>query len=171
VSVTPGTTYTLSAWGKKNSTLANLMLFVKGYGGVDMDRYFTTTSYSQNSITFKPTNSTCLVGVWAWDGSGSGYADDFVLTSSSPTPTPTPNPAVSNPKVTLAWNAVPDGQLPIAGYKLYAGPSSGAYTQIFDLGRVTTIRLVLVDLRSRFYAITAYNAAGESGKSNEIRYP
>src|SRR5205809_3990326 len=92
ISVTPNTTYTLTAWGKKDSTLGYLIIYVKNYGGPDIFRYFTST-YGQNSITFKPTVGSCTIGTWAWNGSGYGYADDFVLTSSSPTPTPTPTPS------------------------------------------------------------------------------
>jgi arylsulfate sulfotransferase len=80
ITVTANKSYTLTAWGKKDSTLTNLMIFVK-YGTTEIDRYFTSASYVQNSITFSPTTTSCTIGVWAWNGSGYGYADDFVLTS------------------------------------------------------------------------------------------
>jgi hypothetical protein len=96
VYVTPGTSYTLTAWGMKDSTLANLMIFVK-YDGIETDRYFTSTAYAQNSITFTPRiTTTCYVGVWAWNGSGYGYVDDFVLApTTSATPPPSSNGLLS----------------------------------------------------------------------------
>src|ERR1700740_29397 len=35
ISVTPNTSYTLTAWGKKDSTLGYLEIFVKNYGGAE----------------------------------------------------------------------------------------------------------------------------------------
>src|SRR5437762_4002467 len=66
ISVIPNTSYTLTAWGKKDSTLGYLIIYVKNYGGPEIHGHFTSTSYTQNSITFRPTTSTCLIGAWAW---------------------------------------------------------------------------------------------------------
>jgi hypothetical protein len=128
IAVTPYTTYTLTAWGKKDSTLTNLIIFLKDYGGTETWRYFTSTSYAQNSITFTPTVTSCMIGVWAWNGSGYGYADDFVLTSSSPTPTPTPTPSPA--LVQNIWIAVrTDG---LAGLGTQADPFNGSTPEKFD---------------------------------------
>jgi len=147
IPVTPNTTYTLSAWGKIDPTLTYLMIFVKDYGGSAIGQYFTSTSYGQKSITFTPTGTSCVIGVWAWNGSGYGYADDFVLTSSSatptptptatplptptptpnPTPTPTPSPALVRPQV---WIAIRTDGLPGTGTQL--DPYNGSTAAKFD---------------------------------------
>jgi Fibronectin type III domain len=71
------------------------------------------------------------------------------------------------PSVTLAWdaNAEPD----VAGYKLHYGTSSGAYTQIIDVGNATTVTVPNLPAGNTYYfVVTAYNLDGiESLPSNE----
>ncbi len=75
----------------------------------------------------------------------------------------------------LSWN-VPttntDGSplTDLAGYKVYYGTVSGAYTQNIDVGNVTTYTVPnLTDGGAYYFAVTAYDTASiESGYSNEV---
>jgi hypothetical protein len=168
ISVNPNTTYTLTAWTKKDATLTNLMIFVK-HSGVEIDRYFTSTSYAQNSITFKPTTTSCIIGVWAWNGSGHGYADDFVLTSSSPAPTPTPSPALVRPSnvIYLVWQAPPTPPL-FSGYFIYRGPAPGSYNFKESVGNVLSWHSQPLLPGTYYFSTTAFDGTHESVHSNEV---
>jgi len=73
------------------------------------------------------------------------------------------------PTVTLKWDPNPGSN--IAGYRLYYGTSSRAYTQKLDIGNSTTTLVSnLAEGRTYFFAVTAYNAAAESSPSNEVSY-
>jgi hypothetical protein len=73
----------------------------------------------------------------------------------------------------LAWIA-PAGA--VDGYRVHVGGAPGAYTRAVDLGAVapdaTGVGRASVTLeagRDQYVALTAYNAAGESPLSNELR--
>jgi hypothetical protein len=70
--------------------------------------------------------------------------------------------------VTLAWNANSEANL--AGYKLYYGPASRAYTNVVNVGNATTFSLPnLVEGITYYFAVTAYNTSGaESDYSTEV---
>jgi len=71
----------------------------------------------------------------------------------------------SNPGVTLAWDPVSG----VTGYKVYFGPLSHSYTNAVDVGNVTTSTVPAEVLLPRWYAVTAYNASGESDFSTELQ--
>jgi hypothetical protein len=67
--------------------------------------------------------------------------------------------------VTWAANAETD----LAGYKLYVGTTSGVYSRIVDVGKVTSYVISLPKGVTYFFALTAYdNAGNESGRSAEL---
>ena len=73
--------------------------------------------------------------------------------------------SVSAGTIGLAWDASSGA----TGYRVYWGPSSGNYTNSQDVGNNTTTLLTNVaNCTDTFFAVTAYNSAGESGYSNEI---
>ena len=79
------------------------------------------------------------------------------------------SPAQAAPTVTLKWD--PSRASGVAGYRLYYGTSSRAYTQELDIGNSTTTLVSnLAEGRTYFFAVTAYNAAAESSPSNEVSY-
>jgi hypothetical protein len=87
---------------------------------------------------------------------------------STPTPTPAPTDSVS-----LSWSAETATTNPATnavGYKLSTGFSSGSYTQVTDLGKVTSVTIPMQKSGSTyFFVVTAYNNAGVSGpSSNEV---
>lgn len=88
-------------------------------------------------------------------------------------------PAVAN-GATLTWNiplTLQDGSpltvADLAGYKIHYGTTSAAYTQVIDIGLPvdpSTATYVVNPLpagNTYYFAVTAYNPAGESGYSNE----
>jgi hypothetical protein len=75
--------------------------------------------------------------------------------------------APSSGTATLTWD--PETDLSVSGYKAYVGTSSNAYGAPVDIGNVTTYQIVNLQPGTTYYfAVTAYNSAGESGYSNEV---
>jgi hypothetical protein len=72
--------------------------------------------------------------------------------------------------LTLAWN--PGSGSAIAGYRLYEGAACRTYTNVIDVGNVTTKTVTgLVGGATYFFAVTAYNTNGqESDFSGELSY-
>jgi hypothetical protein len=82
-----------------------------------------------------------------------------VSSSSQPPPSAT--------TATLAWNPVTD--LTSGGYKVHVGTASGLYTRIIDVGNITSYIIDGLPTATTYYfAVTAYNSAGESVPSNEV---
>ncbi|MBX3330292.1 MAG: fibronectin type III domain-containing protein [Nitrospira sp.] len=76
-------------------------------------------------------------------------------------------PPPSATTATLAWNPVTD--LTLAGYKVYVGTTSGLYTRTIDVGNITSYIVDSLPTATTYYfAVTAYNSAGESLPSNEV---
>jgi hypothetical protein len=74
-------------------------------------------------------------------------------------------PAASAGRIGLSWEASPGA----SGYRVYYGPASGNYTTIQNVGNTTTATLTgLPDCETVYFAVKAYNAAGDSGYSNEV---
>lgn len=75
----------------------------------------------------------------------------------------------------LAWDAVTTGTdgLPvtITGYKVYQSKTAGVYTGT-PIATVTTNTYTFTPTQAGTYfsTVTAYNATGESVKSNEVTY-
>lgn len=67
--------------------------------------------------------------------------------------------------VGIAWDAA-DGA---AGYKVHYGPNSSNYTNVIDVGNVLETDIsALDDCTDWYFAVSAYNAAGDSDLSNEV---
>jgi hypothetical protein len=67
----------------------------------------------------------------------------------------------------LAWNAVTGTTL--SGYKVYVGEAPKLYTRTITLGNVTSTTVSsLTRGRTYYFAVTAYNGAGQSPTSNEV---
>jgi hypothetical protein len=78
--------------------------------------------------------------------------------------------ALADQTVTLAWDPSPDPE--IAGYNVYYGSASGAYTNHVSVGNVTNATISgLLKGGTYFFVVTSYNTSGlESDPSNEISY-
>jgi Fibronectin type III domain len=78
-----------------------------------------------------------------------------------------PPPPPSATTATLTWNPVTDPTLD--GYTVYVGTASGLYTRTITVGNLTSYTIdSLTTGTTYFFAITAYNSAGESSSSNEV---
>ena len=65
----------------------------------------------------------------------------------------------------LAWNPSAGSD----GYKLYRGLTAGSLGNPVNVGNVTSTPVTgLSDCTTHYFAVTAYNAAGESGYSNQV---
>jgi len=83
------------------------------------------------------------------------------------TPPPPPPAGTRTGTVTVMWNANREGDL--KGYRVYVGTSSGARSQVFDVGNVTSTRLTLPLGSTYFFVVTAYdNSGNESSPSAEL---
>ena len=81
-----------------------------------------------------------------------------------------PFSGLASNSVSLAWN--PSTGTNIAGYHIYYGGASGAYTNIVNAGNTTNATISnLTEGNTYFFAATAYDSSGlESAFSNEISY-
>ncbi|HNG52167.1 MAG TPA: hypothetical protein PLR85_02275 [Nitrospira sp.] len=87
-------------------------------------------------------------------------------TGSATSPPPPPSGTATG-TVTVMWNANTEADL--QGYRVYVGTSSGARTQAFDVGNVTSTRLTLPLGSTYFFVVTAYDKSGnESSPSGEL---
>ncbi|UXX79186.1 Ig-like domain-containing protein [Reichenbachiella carrageenanivorans] len=99
VALEANTTYTVTAYGKVAAGSTNAFMGVsKAISNELIDNFeFTSTSYSQGSITFTTGASAESYRFWYWSG-GTAYCDDFDLTTGGTTNPPT-NVAVSGVSV------------------------------------------------------------------------
>jgi hypothetical protein len=84
------------------------------------------------------------------------------------TPPPPPPPSgAGTGTVTVMWSA--NSEPDLKGYRVYVGTSSGARSQAFDVGNVTSTRLTLPLGSTYFFVVTAYDKSGnESSPSGEL---
>jgi hypothetical protein len=76
---------------------------------------------------------------------------------------------VSLPALAGSVDLVWDPSSGATGYKVHAGAATGSYGTPLDVGSSTqTTFSTMADCTATFFAVTAYNAAGDSGYSNEI---
>jgi hypothetical protein len=76
-------------------------------------------------------------------------------------------PRVAAFQLALEWDENPEAN--ITGYNLHYGLSSGVYTTHVSVENQTSYTLSnLADGKTHYLAVTAYNAYGESGYSNEL---
>jgi hypothetical protein len=81
-------------------------------------------------------------------------------------PTTSSPPPSSTSTATLAWNAATGT---VSGYKVYVGEAPRLYTRTLTVGTVTSSTVSNLTVgRTYYFAVTAYNSAGESAPSNEV---
>ncbi|MBI4603393.1 MAG: fibronectin type III domain-containing protein [Planctomycetes bacterium] len=109
--------------------------------------------------------------------SGGGAASDLGAPDPSPAPeAPAPDepPEAGEAAVTLSWTApaLSADETPctdLAGFKIYDGSRTGAYTWVTDVGRVTTFTTDPLPAGTYYFAVTAYDWSGnESEVSDEV---
>jgi hypothetical protein len=88
----------------------------------------------------------------------------LILSPSTTSPPPSTSPTVST--ATLRWNAVTGT---VSGYKIYVGEAPRLYTRTINVGTATTSTVNNLTVgRMYYFAVTAYNSAGESRASTEV---
>jgi predicted phage tail protein len=75
-----------------------------------------------------------------------------------------------NRNVTLTWEPPADnGGAAVTNYTIYYGTSSGNYTNNITVGNITSYTITgLINGQRYYFAVSAFNAVGESEKSNEV---
>ncbi|HWF59480.1 MAG TPA: fibronectin type III domain-containing protein [Nitrospira sp.] len=106
-------------------------------------------------------NITIKMGTW-----GSKVVPVTLIVSPATVPPPSSSPPVTS-TATLTWNAVTSTS--VSGYKVYVGEAPHLYSRTVTVGKVTssTVNSLTVG-RMYYFAVTAYNSAGESTPSNEV---
>lgn len=90
-------------------------------------------------------------------GGGAEGSSPEIMTATGPT----------GATATLAWDPVNDPS--IQGYNVYYGTSSRQYQTYANAGLTTTYTVADLQPGTTYYfAVTAYNSAGESGYSDEV---
>jgi hypothetical protein len=125
---------------------------------VTLTVYVNTTGLGAG--TYKA-NITIKAGTW-----GSKVIPVTLILSPSTTSPPPPSPPPATSTATLTWNAATGT---ISGYKIYVGEAPRLYTRTVTVGNITssTVNSLTVG-RMYYFAVTAYNSAGESAPSNEV---
>lgn len=68
---------------------------------------------------------------------------------------------------TLKWNAITSTA--VSGYKVYVGEAPRQYSRTINVGSVTSSTVSSLTVgRTYYFAVTAYNSAGESSPSTEV---
>ena len=79
----------------------------------------------------------------------------------------TTTPLSSTSSATLTWNPVTGTT--VSGYKVYIGEAPRLYTRTLNVGTATSSTVTsLTRGRTYYFAVTAFNGAGESTPSNEV---
>ena len=69
--------------------------------------------------------------------------------------------------LTVAWDPSPDPT--VMGYRVYVGTSSGAYTEIYDVGKVTTFSYNAAEGTTYYFTVAAYAPGPVVGpRSSEV---
>ncbi len=85
--------------------------------------------------------------------------------TTSPPSTTSPSPSATS-SATLLWNPVTGTT--VSGYRIYVGEAPRQYSRTITVGNVTSSTVAGLTVgRMYYFAVTAFNGAGESAPSNE----
>lgn len=170
--VTPTTLTFNSAQGGTNPSIQTLAI-----SRSRTNQTTVTTSDKVSWLTVSPattsmtTNTTLTVAANTSGLAAGTYNATITIKVGKATTTVPVTMTVSSPPsattATLAWNAVTDPSL--SGYNVKVGTASGLYSRIITVGNVTSYTVDQLTTGTTYYfAVTAYNSAGESPPSNEV---
>lgn len=127
------------------------------------------TSYEDLAVTDGATYSYLVTAVNSY---GAGLPSNEV--SATPQPPTVPGAPVlsattASGSAHLSWTAPSDGGSPITNYRIYRGTTSGGETLLTTVGNVTSHDDGgLLNGATYYYQVSAVNAVGEGGLSNEV---
>jgi len=131
------------------------------------------TSYTDSGLS---SSATYYYQLTAVNASGeSSRSNELSATTTVPTTAPgaptLTKASPGNATVSLAWSPPSsNGGSPITNYRIYRATSAGAETLLATLGDVSSYTDTgLTNGLAYYYVISAVNATGESGRSNELR--
>jgi len=132
----------------------------------------TITSTAQIAVSVNPAGLaagtyTATVTVSIIKGGSVSIPVSLTVTTASSLSSTSTSTSNSN-TAALTWN--PSTSTNVAGYKVYVGTASGAYSGSIDVGNVTNYIVPNLTSGSTYYfAVTDYNSSGiESSFSNEV---
>jgi titin len=105
-------------------------------------------------------------------GEGTRTATMSATTFARPSAPASVQAAPDTGRITVTWAApATDGGAPISAFRVYRGNASGALTALTDVapGTLSFTDSGLPEAATRFYAVTAINAVGESVRSLEVQ--
>jgi hypothetical protein len=153
--IEPGVSSTLS-WTTTNASSVSIN---QGIGN--------QSATSTGSITITPT-STLTYTLTATNSNGSSTAETTIIVDGTPPSVPTSlvaNP-VSTSEIDLSWASSTDN-VGVAGYGIYQGLSTSTMAEIATTTNLTYANTGLSAGTTYYYAVTAYDAAGNvSGESS-----
>jgi hypothetical protein len=128
------------------------------------------TSYLDTSVT---TGTTYYYEVVAVNAVGDSKPSNQVAAAPYLATVPQPlaiTGTAGNQTVTLNWSAPADGGLPVTGYTIYRGTSSGGETYFDSVPATATsyTDTTVTNGVTYYYQVTATNLLGESQPSNEV---
>jgi fibronectin type 3 domain-containing protein len=132
-----------------------------------LDTIGDTLMYTDHTMT---PGVTYYFQVSAVNSIGEGQLSNEVISDPNLPAAPHLTATLDGTTVKLAWEpTLILGQPPIAGYKVYRGPSSGSLSLLADLGDLTEYdddEIVMGQVY--YYKVSAVNSAGEGALSNEV---
>jgi fibronectin type 3 domain-containing protein len=172
---TPGSSQIVLSWSPPASDGGVIM---EGYNvyrsldGISFD-YLVSVSYDQTSYV----DGGVIAGtryyyeISAVNGVGEGPVSEIV--SAMPGATTTPPRSLQaltgQTSILLVWSVpASDNGYPVTGYKVYRGTSSGGETYLATALSTAYLDYSAVGGTKYYYKVTAVNAWGESGFSNEV---
>jgi fibronectin type 3 domain-containing protein len=153
----------LSWTGSAGATSYNVYRSTTSGSGYAMIATSATTNYTDTTVI---NGTTYYYVVTAVNANGeSGYSNEASATPQPPPPAPTGLTATAgNSQVALLWNASTGA----TSYKVYRSTTSGSgYANIATSATTSYTDYTVVNGTTYYYVVTAVNAYGESGYSNE----
>ena len=180
-SATAGTASVALAWSKPassgGSSITGYRIYRSSTSGAETlltTLASTATTYTDSGLA---SGSTYYYKVAAVNAKGTGaLSNEKSAITAAATITVPDTPALTsaspgNATVSLTWTAPgSNGRSSITNYRIYRATSSGAETLLTTIGNVSSFTDTgLTNGNAYYYKISAVNAVGESGLSNELR--
>jgi titin len=171
-----GVTVQWSTPASDGGTAVTNYRILRGTSGADMTVLATVGNAARSfSDSGLPEGATRVYAVLAVNAVGDGVHSDLLAVTTFSRPITPDGFAVSagpnNGELTLHWLApASNGGRPVTGYRIYRGTTDGNLTLLrtADAAATSATDTALPEGATRFYAITAVNAVGESARTSTL---